>query len=157
MNVQKHAWSKEDLARWRCHACDIARQALGHLGQEGYTDPEEPGNSVRPEKLVSETAFFLLAASTAADGSEVRERIEGVAQLLIPHARSQRMLLGLCLHPALALDCAQAHICLTRLGFPAAGFDPLLRQRVGVQARAGRELLPLPFLDQGWTTPLSDT
>jgi len=152
MNVQKHAWSKEDLARRLCHALDIARQALEHLAQEGYTDPEERGNSVRPEKLVSETAFFLLAASTAADCSEVRERIERVAQLLIPHARSERMLLGLCLHPALALDYAQAHICLTRLGFPDAGFDALLRQSAGSQARAGRERVPHRMLEQEWIT-----
>src|SRR5260370_28267748 len=112
MNVQKHAWSKEDLARRLCHALDIARQALEHHAQEGYTDPEEPGNSVRPENLVSEKAFFLLAASTAADGSEVGERIEGVAHLLIPPARSARMLLGIDLHPPPPLDYAQAHISL---------------------------------------------
>src|SRR5260370_8011550 len=148
MNVQKHAWSKEDRAGGVCDGRDSARQGLESLAQEGYTDPEEPGNSVRPEKLVSETAFFLLAASTAADGSEVRERIEGVAQLLIPHARSERMLLGLCLHPALALHYAHAHICLASLGFPDPGFDALLRQSVGAQARAGRERVPHRMLEQ---------
>ena len=152
MNVQKQAWNKEDLARRLCHALDIGRQAVEELADKGYTDSEEPGNNIRPEKLISETAFLLLAASTAADTSDVRKRIEDLAQLLIPHARSERMLLGMCLHPAMALDYAQAHVCLARLGYPDANFDLLLRQSIGSQARWGRERVPHRMLEQEWLT-----
>ena len=152
MYVQKQAWNKEDLARRLCHALDIGRQAVEELADNGYTDPEEPGNNIRPEKLISETAFLLLAAFTAADASGVRKRIEDLAQLLIPHARSERMLLGMCLHPAMALDYAQAHVCLVRLGYPDTNFDLLLRQSIGSQARCGRERVPHRMLEQEWLT-----
>ncbi|HZR28673.1 MAG TPA: hypothetical protein VFA71_07820 [Terriglobales bacterium] len=152
MSVQKQAWNKEDLARRLCHALDIGRQAVEELAEKGYTDPEEPGNNIRPEKLISETAFLLLAASTAADTSDIRKRIEDLARLLIPHARSERMLLGMCLHPAMALDYAQAHLCLARLGYPDANFDLLLRQSMGSQARYGRERVPHRMLEQEWLT-----
>ncbi|HTC95402.1 MAG TPA: hypothetical protein VK699_18290 [Terriglobales bacterium] len=152
MNVQKQAWNKEDLARRLCHALDIGRQTVEELAHKGYTDSQEPGNNLRPEKLISETAFLLLAASTAADISDVRKRIKALAQLLIPHARSERMLLGMCLHPAMALDYAQAHVCLARLGYPDANFDLLLRQSMGSQARRGRERVPHRMLEQEWLT-----
>ena len=150
MNVQGPEWNKDDLARRLCHALDIAKLAVERLAANGYTDRDEPGNSIRPEKVISETALLLFAASTAAHHNEVSARIEYVAQFLIPHARSERMLLGVCLEPALALDYAQAHICLSRLGYQDSGFDALLRQSCDSQARAGRERTPHRTLEQEW-------
>jgi hypothetical protein len=150
MNDRRDKWDRKDLARRLCHALDIARQAVEQLAANGYTDPVEPRNSIRPEKLISETAVMLLAASAAAYDEEVAERIRSVAHLLIPHARSERMLLGVCLEPALALDFAQAHVCLRRLGYHDPGFDALLRQSAGSQARAGRERAPHRVLEQEW-------
>lgn len=135
-----------------CHALDIAEKAIKCLASEGFTDPDEPGNGIRPEKPISETAVLLLAASAVADHAEVGARIQHVAQLLIPHARSERALLGMCLEAALALDYAQAHICLTRLGYPNPGFDAMLRQTAMSQARAGRERIPHRALEQQWLT-----
>jgi hypothetical protein len=89
-----------------------------------------------------------IGASAAAHDEEVAERIRCVAHLLIPHARSERMLLGVCLEPALALDFAQAHVCLRRLGYHDPGFDASLRQSAGSQARAGRERAPHRVLEQ---------
>lgn len=148
--------SAEDLVRRLGHALDIARQAVDRLAATGYADPREPANNLRPEKVIAETAFLLLCASRAGEHPEVRERIGSLAERLIPYARGERMVLGVCLEPALALDYAQAHICLARLGYPDPGFDSVLRRSVDSQARAGRERPPHRELEQHWLEEIWD-
>jgi hypothetical protein len=144
-------WDKKDLERRLCHALDIAERTVERLATKGYADPREPNDSVCPEKIVSETALLLLAAEKASAKSEaVKSRLRNVARLLIPHARSERIYLGVCLKPALALDFASAHICLTRLGYPDAAFGALLRSAVKAQARRGHERVPYRMLEQEW-------
>jgi hypothetical protein len=150
MTFRRVNWNKDDLSRRLCHALNFAELALKRLALRGYIDKDQPGNSVRAEKVISETAFLLFAASTAVHSEEVSARINSVAQLLIPHARSERMLLGVCLEPALALDYAQAHICLKRLGYPDRDFDELLQRSGLSQAHAGRERTPHRLLEQEW-------
>lgn len=143
-------WDAEDLQRRLCHALDIAKRTVDRLAADGYADPEEPSARIRAEKVISETALLLLAASTAAAGLEVRRRIHSVATVLQKHARSKRMLLGICLEPALALDYAAAHLCLSRLGYPDANFDAVLRQALEAQSSGGRERMPHRVLEQAW-------
>lgn len=143
-------WDPKDLERRLCHALEIARQAVERLATNGYTDADEPGNDVRPEKVISETALLLYASSKAAHLPEVGARIRCVAELLIPHARSERILLGLCLEPALAWEYAQAHVLLGRLGYQDSIFDTLLEQTTRSQASAGRERPPHRMLEQEW-------
>jgi hypothetical protein len=143
-------WCTSDLVRRLCHALDIADHAIERLAAGGYTDPREPSNSVRPEKLLAETGLLLLAASTARHPS-VDARIAQLARRLIPHARSDRMLLGMSLQPAVALEYAQAHICLGRIGHRDAAVDQLLRESARAHARAGRERPPHRMLEQEWT------
>ena len=143
-------WDRQDLERRLCYALDIAKQAVERLAADGYTDSADPANSIRPEKLISETALLLFAASTAASHDAVRARIQLVAQLLIPHARGERMLLGVCLQPALVWDYAQAHVCLSRLGYQDSAFDELLQQSANSQAKDGRERVPYRMLEQEW-------
>lgn len=148
--IQDNRWSREDLTRRLCHALDIAKLAVERLAVQGYTDPDELANSLRPEKLISETALLLLAASTASPQLEVNQRIQCVAECLLPQARSERILLEVCLKPSLALDFAQAHICLARIGFPDSRFDDVLRQIDTSQARGGCERPPHRVLEQEW-------
>lgn len=150
------AWQSEDLARRLCHALTIAGRAVDRLGAGGYTDPDEPRNDLRPEKLISETAVLLLAASTAARQPGVSAGIESVARRLIPHSRSERMLLGICLEPALAWDYAQAHVCLRRLGYPDSRFDAVLGHSAGAQARDGHERPPHRMLETEWIAEMWD-
>ncbi|HXJ95186.1 MAG TPA: hypothetical protein VMT20_20280 [Terriglobia bacterium] len=150
LDVHPNPWNEQDLARRLCHVLDIAQQAVKRLAPNGYTDSVEPGNNVRPEKVISETALLLVAASGAAEHDDVRAHVEKVAQLLIFHARSERMLLGACLEPALALDFAQAHVCLHRLGYHDPAFDKLLRKSLHSQARFGHERVPHRMLEQEW-------
>src|SRR5215471_17763666 len=115
--AQTWIWDEGDLCRRLCHALDIAGQTIKCLAQDGYTDAVETALNLRPEKIISETAMLLLAASTAAEHADVQTRIEGVAGQLIPHAHSDKMRLAVCLEPGLALDYACAHICLSRIGY----------------------------------------
>jgi uncharacterized protein DUF6895 len=154
MRGQNRKWDKMDLTRRLCHALDIAKQTVERLALNGYIDSSDSGNNVRAAKVISETAVLLVAASSANDNDQIRERNECVAQLLIPHARSSRMLLGICLESAVAMDYALAHVCLTSLGYPDAGVDELLRQSRGSQVRAGRERVPHRVLEQQWLAAL---
>ena len=135
-------WDEQDLIRRLCHALDIARLAVQHLAADGYKDGD-PSKNVRPEKIVSETAVLLVAASPAMVHDEVDERVRNVAELLKPHARSERARLGLCLEPAVAWDYALPHVCLNRLDYPDYEFDKILRESLESQARCGRERVPI--------------
>ncbi len=150
MAAPERYWDRKDLERRLCQTLDFARRAVERLAATGYSDPLEPGSSVPSEKLISETAFLLVAASARHHCDEVRNRIRDVAEILIPHARSERMLMGVCLRPSLALDYAMPHVCLGRLGFPDSGFDALLQQSEGSQARAGHERVPHRMMEQQW-------
>ena len=143
-------WDTADLRRRLCFALDIARQAVERLVGDGYKNSEKPEKNFRAEKIVGETAILLYAASAAARHADVAQAVDTVARLLIPHARSERMLLGICLQPSLALDYAGAHICLSRLGYPDPAFDSLLRQGRDAQASSARERVPYRVLEQRW-------
>jgi hypothetical protein len=147
-------WNKDYLAQRLCHALNTAEQAIHRLAGNGYSNSKEQSVNVRPEKVISETAFLLLAASSAGHISEVSARVQSVARQLAPYARSRRMLLGVCLEPSLALDYAQAHVCLTKLGYPDICFDEVLRQSINSQSGTGRERPPHRMLEQSWVMTL---
>lgn len=143
-------WERADLVRRLCHVLDTAETAVSTLAADGYIDSQEPDNNLRPEKIISETAFLLRSAAAGSFSPEIRLRVEKVANLLIPFARSERIALGICLHPALCMDYAQAHICLTQLGYPDERFDELLRQAVRSEACDGKERVPHRALELNW-------
>jgi hypothetical protein len=133
---------------------DIAKRAVELFAMDGYADTEAPANSFRPEKPIAETAMLIYAASTASRFSDVASRIEEIARLLVPHARSQRTLLNIALHPSLCMDFAVPHVLLTKLGYCDAGFDDFLRCCLNSQARHGHERPAFASLEQRWITSL---
>ena len=139
---------RNDLERRLCHALDIAGRTVERLGSNGYESPD-PDERIRPEKIVAETALLLLAASTAGSAA-ARLRIDEVARLLIPLARNERMILGVCLEPSLAIDYASAHICLERLGYADPAFGAFLKKACDAQSSRGRERPPHRALEQEW-------
>lgn len=151
MKLTSRLWDHQDLEARLCHALDIAGRAIQRLAEHGYVDPDDKSNDpVRPEKVISEAAILLLSASTVDSREPVRMRVQNLARLLIPHARSERMRLGICLQPALALDYASAHVCLKRTGYPDRAFDVLLDEALKSQAAQGRERVPHRMLEQEW-------
>lgn len=143
-------WDKHDLTERLCHALDIAALTVEHLAPAGYSDPVHPAKNVRPEKIISETAILLISASSVTSHAEVAARVQHLAERLIPHARSKRMMLGLCLEPTVAWDYALPHVCLSKLGYQDSEFDELLSQTLESQARWGRERVPHRVLEQEW-------
>ncbi|HEX7777802.1 MAG TPA: hypothetical protein VF424_01110 [Vicinamibacterales bacterium] len=146
----RRRWPVDDLIRRVCDALDIAANALEVLASEGFTSTEEPGTTVRPEKVIAESAVLLLAASAVARHDAVRCRVNRVVERLAPHARSDRMLLAICTEPALAWDYALAHVCLTRLGHPDERFDSVLELIARAQTRNGHERPAHRVLEQRW-------
>jgi hypothetical protein len=140
------------LVRRLCLALDIAALAVKTMPADGHANPGDPRHNagVRPEKVVGEASLLLLAAAHAASRSEVRERIESVARLLIPLARAERVRARICLEPSLALEHALGHVCLLRLGFPDFALDRLLRESLQADYAGGGERLPHRQLEQEW-------
>jgi hypothetical protein len=141
---------RADLLRRLDRVLATAEHAVDRLAGAGYTDPVDPARSVRPEKVVSETALMLLAAASVPQAPALARRVDELARRLAPLARGARMRAGVCFEPALALDYAQAHACLRAMGHGDAAFDALLQAATRAQAFAVRERVPHRALEQRW-------
>jgi len=86
MGVKRSYWDKDNLVQRLCYALNIAEQVIKRLAVSGYTDSEELSVTVRPEKVISETAVLLLAASSAIHIPDVKARIQ---HLLMSAGRSK--------------------------------------------------------------------
>jgi hypothetical protein len=143
-------WASEDLVRRLGYALDIAGQSVERFAASGYLDLQEPSNEIPPLKVIGETGLLLVSASIAAGHPDIARRIHNVAERLVPHARSKRMLFGMCVEASFALDYAAPHICLTRLGYRDPVFDAVLGKSLNSQVRAGHQRLPWDKLEKEW-------
>jgi hypothetical protein len=134
---------------------DIAERTLAHFAVSGYTDREVQSNSFGPEKPIAETAMLIYAASAVrCHLPSVGERIDDLVRLLVPHARSERVLLEIALRPALSFMFAVPHVLLTKLGHPDPAFEDCLRLCATSQARNGHERAPVASLERRWVMRL---
>jgi hypothetical protein len=147
---------RADLVRRLGRVLETAEHVLDRLAMDGWTDPLDAASSVRPEKVVSETALLLLAASAVPGEPALARRVDELARRTTAHARGARMRAGVCFEPALALDYAQAHACLRRMGHGDASFDTLLQAATRAQAFAVRERVPHRALEQCWVAELCE-
>jgi len=143
-------WSEADLARRLCLALDMAGRAVSLMAADGFTDPDDASLSIRPEKVVGETALLLLAAAPLMSNGDIRKRVDLVARRLEPYARAERVRARICLEPSLSLEHALAHICLSRLGYLDPGLDALLAASLEADGAGGCERLPHRQLEQEW-------
>jgi hypothetical protein len=147
----REKWTAAELTARLCKVLDFASRAVDCLGTEGFIPPDntEQEEAVRPEKVVAETAFLLLAVHTCTpENNDITTRIHAIATTLVSHARSKKNFLAICLQPALALDYAQAHVCLTKIGYLDGAFDELLEKSMHATAHYGRERSPHRMLEQ---------
>src|SRR5579859_964122 len=94
-------WDESDIARRLCSSLDVAARVVREIASTGYRHPNDPEAEVSGPKIVAETAMLLLAASASGSSNlGVRERIDAVAELLVPLARGDSAKAGLCLNPA---------------------------------------------------------
>ncbi len=148
------SWSEADLELRLCRALDLARKAIHHFAIDGYSNPDAPACSFGPEKVVAETAMLLYAASASLSRPNIASRVDHLAQVLAPHARSERVLVDIALHPALAFKFAVPHILLTKVGYPDAGFDDFLRSCASSQTRNAQDRPPSSSLERQWIRSL---
>ena len=128
--------------------------AIDLLDEEPKVDLE--ALEAPPAKIVAEAAM-LLRAVACVPGKAVpglARSAERLASRLVPHARSARVLVGMALHPHLALDYAAAHVVLSFAGWPDEEFDRVLRSSLAVRGM-GRERLPHRELEQAWLSTLA--
>jgi hypothetical protein len=147
-------WNEADLELRLCRALDLARKAIHCFAIDGYTDHESPAYSFGPEKVVAETAMLIYAASASRSRPAIASRIDDLAALLAPHARSQRVLVDIALHPALAFKFAVPHILLTRIGYSDTGFDDFLKSCASASARNAQDRPPSASLERQWIRSL---
>jgi hypothetical protein len=133
---------------------DFAAQAVQSLPADGC--PEAEGVESRSplgalcEKVVAETAMLLACASSVQDADDgLRERVGDIAALLVPLARSESILGGVCADPGRAAHCALAHAVLSRLGYTDPLVDRLLLESMALGKQFGAEL-PLDRIEQEW-------
>ena len=148
------SWSEADLELRLCRALDLARKTIHHFAIDGYANPDSPASSFGPEKVVAETAMLIYAASASLSRPNIASRIDHLAQLLARHARSERVLVDIALHPALAFKFAVPHILLTKVGYPDAGFDDFLRSCASSQTGNAEDRPPSASLERLWIRSL---
>jgi hypothetical protein len=153
---EAQTWEKGDLLRRVSRALDFAAQAVQSLPTDGW--PEAEGaESQRPlgalyEKVVAETAMLLISAASVQDVDKgIEERVRHLAAHLIPLARSESMLAGICADPGRAAHLAVAHAVLSRLGYTDALVDQLLVESTALGDQFGAEL-PQDRLELEWVT-----
>lgn len=139
---------------------DFAARAVQSLPAEGWPEAEDAGSKSPPgtssEKVVAETAMLLSCAASVQEVDEgLRERVSHLATLLVPLARSESMLAGLCTDPGRAVRCSVAHALLSRLGYMDALVDRLLAESTAVGNQFGAEL-PQDRLEQEWVRRMWD-
>ena len=148
-------WDAGDLRRRLAAALEVAERAVRLLGPAGYRSAEPDG--VRPEKVLSETALFLLASHPACrTDRDLESRHRHVCDALLPYARNDRVAALIVLEPIVALDHALVHLCLSRIGLRDEGFDRLLAAALASPSAAARERLPHRVMEQQWLRRLAN-
>jgi hypothetical protein len=147
-------WNQPDLARRVAAALGIAGQALqaapvpvaGPTAEVAHGDGQLAG-----VKVAAEGAMLLFCAAPVQHlDARIRDGVDLVARLLIPHARNDSVLAAICMDPALARDHSVAHVILSHLGYPDPDADRLLRQSLSAGPDLGPERLPHRELEQRW-------
>jgi len=144
------------LIRRVINALDVARRMVRAIDERASFDAAngsrtESADGLLRGKVVAETAMFLLCLQPILNLDErIRERVEVLANLLIPLARNSDVLAAICLDPGLAGDHAVAHAILSRLGFPDTDVDELLSVSLSIAPDFGPERLPHRVLEQAW-------
>jgi hypothetical protein len=147
-------WDTADLTNRLCKALDISKRALTYFAVNGYEDADVPENSFRPEKPIAECAMLIYAASAAIHIPEVAKRVDEIAHLLVPYARSKQTLLNIALHPSVCVDYAVPHVLLSKLGYADPGFDFVLKSSLSSLSHDGHERPPFATAEQKWIRSL---
>jgi hypothetical protein len=148
------AWDESDLAARLAHVLDIARTVIDRFGDAGYADETSSALSFGPDKPLAETAMLIYVASGCVQCPGIMSRTRDLAELLAPLVRSERALVDIALRPALVFKFAVPHVLLTRLGYPDARVDALLRSCASSQASNGHDRPGVALVERRWVSSL---
>lgn len=129
---------------------DFARRAIQHLVVEGHAADEREPWFVRNEKIIAETCFLLAFTRNNQQHVAIADAVSKLVKILQPLARSHTILLNICLKPRLALDYAQAHICLDYAGYPNEKFDRAVRAALACCTSNQMERTPYRNMEVEW-------
>jgi hypothetical protein len=147
-------WDEGDLVDRLCRAIDISRKSLALFSERGYSETESVENNFRPDKPIAEASMLLYAASAVSHHRKVADRVEDVARLIAPLARSKRIMLSMSLCPSLSVEFAVPHVLLSKLGYTDPQFDEFLALCLSSQASRGHERPPFASLERRWILEL---
>jgi hypothetical protein len=147
-------WDEGDLVDRLCRAIDISRKSLALFSERGYSETESVENNFRPDKPIAEASMLLHAASAVSHHRKVADRVEDVARLIAPLARSKRIMLSMSLCPSLSVEFAVPHVLLSKLGYTDPQFDEFLALCLSSQASRGHERPPFASLERRWILEL---
>jgi hypothetical protein len=147
-------WDEGDLVDRLCRAIDISRKSLALFSERGYSETESVENNFRPDKPIAEASMLLYAASAVSHHRKVADRVEDVARLIAPLARSKRIMLSMLLCPSLSVEFAVPHVLLSKLGYTDPQFDEFLALCLSSQASRGHERPPFASLERCWILEL---
>lgn len=124
----------------------VASAALAALAPAPGTDP-----SLEDTKFGMETALLLNLVDRCL-GLPEASRTTGrhIGEALRRLARSERVMRRALVTPALAVELAAAHACLTSIGLPDPGFDRRIRAVIHEAGARDYERLPWKELEQSW-------
>src|SRR4051812_26811410 len=143
-------WSDTELETRLCRVLDLAVKVLNQFGVDGFLDSESPVYAFGPEKVIAETAMLAYVTSGIASRPMIRDRLAELVHRLLPLARSERVLVEIALHPALATKFALPHVLLGRMGHGDRKFDEYLRNSLTASVRNGHDLTPTAAAEREW-------
>jgi len=143
-------WNVPDLVRRLSRTLELAATALDCFGVEGFVDDESPAYSFGPEKVIAESTMLAFSATGASSFPQVRDRLDALIRLLVPLARSERMLAEIALQPALAPKFALPHALLTRMGHTDIAFDNFVRDCLRSDVGNGHDRSPTAAAEYAW-------
>jgi hypothetical protein len=147
-------WDQSDLEARVGHVLDIAKTVIDRFGDAGYADETSSALSFGPDKPLAETAMLIHIASGCAQCPAIISRTRDLAERIAPLVRSERALVDIALHPALVFKFAVPHVLLTRLGYPDARVDTLLRSCANSQASNGHDRPGVAWTERRWISSL---
>ena len=144
------AWPRHDLEARLVRVLDLAAAVVSDFGAHGRTDELVPELGFGPDKVVAESAMLAWAAAGCTTDAEVGSRVDRLVDLLVPLARSLRVLLDAALHPARAFKYAVPHVLLSRLGRPDPEFDAFLADACASARASAADVPPSARLERHW-------
>ncbi|GCD32539.1 hypothetical protein OEIGOIKO_00254 [Streptomyces chrestomyceticus JCM 4735] len=144
----------------RGRMCDILDFAVRHIPrlhsyEKHWTGKQDPVVSMN-DKIVVEAALLALTCHRVSHAEpRIAAAVRALAEVLLPHARSDRNADMLARLPQSAASIGTSHLLLDRIGYPDARYDALHTAAVAATHPCLPERLPYRYMEQQWLASLA--